>query len=128
MGNIDASGWPLVGFDISRPYHFAPLLSIARDKLTEVARRARKDAAAEVGKPRLDLGIGKASVDLRVKLVDDFLWCVVRRAETPPCACLVSLHKLTYGRDVRQCVRARRGGYRERTQLAAPDVLDGHNQ
>src|SRR5215831_13319601 len=64
LRNIDASGWPLVGFDIGRPDHFAPLLGLVGDKLTEVAGRARKDAAAEVGKPRLDLGIGEASVDL----------------------------------------------------------------
>src|SRR5262249_58037849 len=66
LRNIDANGWPLVGFDIGCPYHFAPLLGLVGDKLTEVAGRARKDAAAEVGKPRLDLGIGETSVDLLV--------------------------------------------------------------
>src|SRR5262249_11112138 len=66
LRNTDASGWPLVGFDIGRPDHFAPLLGLVGDELTEAAGRARKDAAAEVGKPRLDLGIGEASVDLLV--------------------------------------------------------------
>src|SRR5262252_8960165 len=38
---------------------------------------------------------------------------------------LVARQELTHGRDVRQRVRARRGGYCERTQAASPDILDG---
>src|SRR5215475_15576942 len=61
----------LLWLNVGRPDHLAPLLSIVGDKLTEVAGRARKDAAAEVGKPRLDIGIGKASIDLLVEFLDD---------------------------------------------------------
>jgi hypothetical protein len=60
---------PLVGFDIGRPYHFAPLLGLVGDKLAEVGGRAWKHCATKVGKPRLDFGIGEARVDLRVELV-----------------------------------------------------------
>src|SRR5262245_59576156 len=115
---ISAPSPTSVCLDAGQLDHLAPLLGFFGDELAEVGGRARNHCTAQIGEPCLKLGIGKASVDLRVELVDDFLWSVLRRAETPPCACLVSLHKLTYGRDVRQCVRARRGGYRERTQLA----------
>ena len=50
-------------------------------------------------------------------------------APTPiPCARLVARHEIANGRDVRQHLRARRGGHRQRAQLAGPDVLDrrGH--
>ena len=37
---------------------------------------------------------------------------------------LVARHEIAHGRDVRQRLRARRGGHRQRAQLAGPDVLD----
>ena len=40
-------------------------------KLAEVGGRARKHGAAQIGKPRLNLGIGEGGVDLVVELVDD---------------------------------------------------------
>jgi hypothetical protein len=51
--------------------HLAPFLSFVRDELSEVGGRARQQRAAQIGKPRLDLGIGKPGVDLLVELVDD---------------------------------------------------------
>ena len=46
-------------------------------------------------------------------------------APTPiPRARLVARHEIAHGRDVRQRLRARRGGHRQRAQLAGPDVLD----
>ena len=46
-------------------------------------------------------------------------------APTPiPGARLVARHELAHGRHVRQRLRARRGGHRQRAQLAGPDVLD----
>src|SRR5215510_10858346 len=72
--------------DVGRPDHLAPLLSIVGDKLTEVAGRARKDAAAEVGKPRLDIGIGKASIDLLVEFLDDRGRRALRCADALPAA------------------------------------------
>ena len=80
--------------------------------------------AAQVGKPRLDLGIGESRVDLLVELVDDLGGRVPRRANAEPRARLVARHELAHGRDVRQRLRARRGRHRQRAQLAGPDVLD----
>src|SRR5262249_41254551 len=52
--------------------HLAPLLGFVGDELAKVSGREREHVATEVGKPRLDLGIGEASVDLLVEYVDDF--------------------------------------------------------
>ena len=110
--------------DVGRPDHLAPLLGFVGDELAEVGGRARKRRAAEVGEPRLDLGIGEAGVDLLVELVDDLGGRVLRRADAEPGARLVARHEFAHGRDVRQRLRARRGRHRQRAQLAGPDVLD----
>src|SRR5262249_36108398 len=67
-----ASELPLVGFNIGRPYHFAPLLGLVGDELAEVAGRAWKHSATKVGKSGLDLAIGEAGVDLSVELNRQF--------------------------------------------------------
>jgi len=56
--------------DVGHPDHLAPLLGFVRDQLAEVSRRARKWRAAQIGKPRLDLGICERGVDLLVAPVD----------------------------------------------------------
>src|SRR5215510_14570942 len=56
--------------DVGHPDHLAPLLGFVRDQLAEVSRRARKRRAAQIGKPRLDLGICERGVDLLVAPVD----------------------------------------------------------
>ena len=48
--------------------------------LAKVGGREREHVATQVGKPRLDLGIGKARVDLLVELVDDLGERLLRRA------------------------------------------------
>src|SRR5262249_16921657 len=94
-----------------------PLLGFVGNELAEVGGRADKRCASQVGKLRLDFGIDKARVDHRVELVDDLgrrvLWC----ADTEPETRFVARHKLSHGRDVRQRVRARRGGYSRGPQL-----------
>ena len=67
-----------------------------------------KRRAAQVGKPRLDLGIGEARIDLFVELVDDLGGRVLGRADAEPSARLVARHEFAHGRDVRQRLRARR--------------------
>src|ERR1700704_4225274 len=49
----------------------APFFRFFGHEFTELRRRNGKDRRAKVGKPRLQLGIGKARVDLLVELVDD---------------------------------------------------------
>src|SRR5215475_15610999 len=104
--------------------HLAPFLGFVGDQLPKVGGREREHSATEIGKPRLDLGFGKASVDLLVELVDDLgggsLWC----ADAEPITRLVVEHELTHSRDVRQRVRARRRGYCERAQPASLDILN----
>src|SRR5215813_10653854 len=53
--------------DVGRPDHPRPLLGLVGDELAKVGRRAGKWGFPEIGKPRLHLGIGKASVDLLVE-------------------------------------------------------------
>ena len=55
--------------DASELHHLAPLLGFVGDELAEVGAREREHVATQVGKARLDLGIGKASVDLLVEFV-----------------------------------------------------------
>ena len=64
----------VIGLDVCRPRtsNLAPLPGFVGDELAEVGRRERKPYVAKVGKPRLDLGIGEAGIDLLVELVDDF--------------------------------------------------------
>ena len=50
--------------DVEGPDEFAPLLRFVGDELAKVSGRGREHVATQVGKPRLDLGIGEASVDL----------------------------------------------------------------
>ena len=110
--------------DAGEPDHLAPLLGFVRDELAEVGGRARKHRAAQIGKPRLHLGIGERGVDLPVELVDDLGGRVLGRADAEPRARLVARHEIAHGRDLGQRLRARRGRHRQRAQLAGPDVLD----
>src|SRR5262245_14576175 len=91
--------------------HFSVSL---RNVFAEVGGRTWKHSATKVGKPRLDFGIGKGSVDLLVELLDDLGRRGLRRADAEPSARLVARHELAHCRNVRQCVRARRGGDCER--------------
>src|SRR5215475_4882022 len=111
-----------VRLDACEPHHLAPLLGFLGDQLAEVSGRTRKHRAAEVSEARFHVGIGKASVDLLVELVDDLHRRVLGCADAIPCACLVIGHELTHGRDAGQHFRARGGGYRERAQPISPDI------
>jgi len=50
--------------DVGVPDHLAPFLGLVGDELAKVGRREREHDATQVGKPRLDLGVGEASIDL----------------------------------------------------------------
>ena len=50
--------------------HLGPLLGFVGNQLFKIGRREREHGATEIGKPRLDLGISEASVDLVVELLD----------------------------------------------------------
>src|SRR5262245_1033845 len=103
-----------VRLDVDGPDDVAPLLGLIRDEPSKVAGREREHVATQVGKPRLELGIGKASVDLLVEQVDYFDRRALGCRDAVPTAGLVARHELSDGRDVRQRLRARRGGDCER--------------
>src|SRR5262249_61541618 len=114
-----------VWLDVCLSHHLAPLLGFVGDELTEIGGRADKRRASKVSKPRPDLGIGEAGVDLLVELVDDLRRRVLGYADAIPVARLITRQELTHGRDARQRLRARRGRHRQRPELARPNVLDG---
>jgi hypothetical protein len=62
---------PLFRLDVGRTDHLATLLGSVGDQPAEFSGRPHKYRAAQVGKPRLDLGIGNSRIDLPVELVDD---------------------------------------------------------
>src|SRR5262249_47408313 len=96
--------------------HLGPLFGFVGDQLGQVSGRARKRRAAELSETGLDRGIGESGIDFLVEPVDDLGRRGLRCADAEPETRFVARHKLTHGRDVRQRVRARRGGYCEHTR------------
>src|SRR5712671_4066648 len=111
-------------FDARELGHLGPLLGFVGKELAEIGRRAGKYRAAGQFKVRLDLRIDESGVDLFVELIDNLGGRVLGGAEAIEHTCLKVGDEFAYGRDVRKCVRTRRRGDRERTQLAGLDVLD----
>src|SRR5215831_10398458 len=110
--------------DVGRSDYLAPLLGFVCDKFSKVGGRHRHRRAAQIGKSCLDLGIGEGGIDFAVELIDDFSRRFLGCADTVPGGRLISRHKLSEGRNVWQRFRAHHGSYRERTQIAGPDVPD----
>ena len=73
-----------LGLEARELHHLGPLLGLVRDELAEIGGRAGKRRSAQVDKPRLDLGIGEASIDFLVELIDDLGGCVFRRSDAAP--------------------------------------------
>src|SRR5215467_8123059 len=95
--------------------HLGPLLGFGGNELGEVGGRTGKHCSTKVGKPRLQLGIDKARVDLPVELIDDLGGRFLGRANALQRARLVASHEVAYGRDVWQYLRTRCGRHRQRT-------------
>src|SRR5262249_22498387 len=90
--------------DARELYHLAPLLGFFGNVFAEVAGRALNHGATKLGKTRLNLGVGKACIDLAVKLLDSIDGRVLWRAHAHPSDRLVARRELSHGRDVRQLV------------------------
>src|SRR5580692_2860737 len=86
--------------------HLGPFLGFIGDELAEIGRRAGKWHGAEIGKPLLQRGIGEASIDFLVELVDDVGGRALRCADAVEAARIVTRHELRHSRDIRQGVRA----------------------
>src|SRR5262245_23162122 len=72
--------WPEAG----KLDDLGPLIGVVRNEVTELGRRARKRGATQVCQPRLELGIGKHRVDLRVELLDDSAGGALRHSSRSP--------------------------------------------
>src|SRR6266540_1307661 len=79
-----------------------PLLGFVGDQLPEVGIRERKYRDAHVGKPRLDLGISEASIDLAVELLNNRDWRVPGSDNARPAARLKARHRFSDRRNVRK--------------------------
>src|SRR5262245_50349794 len=66
--NWQNRGLGLFCFDVGCADHLRPLLRFVGNEPSEVGRRADKRCASKVGKPRLDLRIGKPSVYFPIQL------------------------------------------------------------
>jgi len=88
-----------VRFDAGELDHLAPLLGFLGDELAGVGGQEREHVATQVGKARLDLGIGEARIDLLVELLNNLGRRVLGRADAEPLARLIASHELTHGRD-----------------------------
>src|SRR5262249_55201350 len=103
-----ANGFGLVWLDIGHLDQFAPLLGFVGDVLRELRRRTREHDDTQVGKPRLNLGIGEARVDLRVELVDDPDWRVPGSSDAAPATRLGTGQGFSDRRGVPPSLPARR--------------------
>src|SRR5262249_38024520 len=98
-GISSAADAELLRLDVGCPDHLAPLFGFLGDEPAKVCGRDDKRRYSQVGKPRLDLGIGEAGIDLLVEFLDDLGGCVLGNADAIPVARLIARHELTHGRD-----------------------------
>src|SRR5262249_58839992 len=103
LRNILDRDWAAsVRLDIGGADHLAPLLGLVGDELAEVGGRAGKCAGSEFGNSRLDLKIGKSSVNFLVELEHDFGGYIFRRGDTEPRIGLITRQEFGYGWNVWQ--------------------------
>ena len=110
--------------NVGRSDHLAPFLGFCGDELSEVGGRPRSTVAPKSASRVFILGSARAALTSLIELLDDLRGCVLGNAHSIPCARLVARHEIAHGWQVRQRLRACRGGDRQRAQRAGPDVLD----
>src|SRR5262245_4323449 len=103
---------------------FGPFFSVFGDESPELSGRTRKCPTTQFSKPRLDLGIGEACIDLLVELLNDLGRCAHRCTKAEPRARLIAGHEISYGGDIRQSLRARHSRHCQRAYLAGPDEFE----
>src|SRR5262245_36533122 len=113
-----------VRFDARELHHLAPLLGFVGNEFPEFGGRAQQRCTTHIGKARLEVRIGERGVDFPVELADNFSGRARRHADAVPVAPLIAQYELADSWEVRQRLRALRGRYRERAELASPDILD----
>src|SRR5262249_386492 len=106
----------------------SPFLGFISHQLAELGGRKHQGHPPQFGKPRLYFGVGKAQIDLLVEPVDDLIGRVLCHANANERAHFIAWQEIGQRGNIRQCLRARRIGYRQRSKLTGPDVLDGRRQ
>jgi hypothetical protein len=84
-GICAASASASLRLDVGCQDHLAPFHGLVGDKLGEIGGRARQHGRAEIGEPRLEVGIGKARIDLRVQPFDDLCGRYIRQGNAERC-------------------------------------------
>jgi hypothetical protein len=102
LWNIRFADIGLFRLNVGRPDYLAPLPDFFGYEGSEIGRRAGKDHAAEVSKLSLQLGIGKASIDFLVEVVDDLAGRFPGGADSEKTTRFVTRNKFAYAREVRQ--------------------------
>src|SRR5262249_23485025 len=82
--------------------HLAPFLGFLGAELAKIGGRARKHCIADIGKPRLDLGVVEARVNFAVQLINDFGGSVSRCTHSKEATGFEAGHKLAHGGDLGQ--------------------------
>src|SRR5262245_4980976 len=73
----------LLGLDVGRAAHLAPLLRFVGDELSKVGVGTREHRSSQVGEAFLYVGIGKSGIDLLVEHLDNLRgWLWARRSRT----------------------------------------------
>src|SRR5262249_9574923 len=123
LWNID-SGSASLRLDAGEFDHLGPLLGFFDDEYSELGRRAAEQRRAQIGKPRLYLGVRKNGVRLLVEAADDLRGRILAQTHGEPLARHVVRHEFADRRDIRQRFKACGGRPRQRPEFARPDVLD----
>ena len=74
----------LLRLDVGCSDDLAPFLGFIGDQLAEVGRRSCEHRAAQIGEPRLNVGIGENRVDFLVEPLDDLNGRVFGRTDPAP--------------------------------------------
>src|SRR5271167_2620864 len=80
--------------------HLGPLVGFRLHEGAELVGAEHQRRGAQLGEPRLDLGIGEARIDLAVEETDDFDGGVTWHADAPPAAGLEPRYEIGDGRDI----------------------------
>ena len=83
------------------PLTFTTLAHFPVSLEMRTANSAGDRRSAEIGKPRLDVGLGKRGIDSLVQYLDDAGRRVLGSADAVPRARLIIRDELSYGRDLR---------------------------
>src|SRR6185437_6514270 len=106
----------------------APFFNFSSNQLGEVGGTPTQYRAAQARKPRANVGIFEAGIDLTVEQTDYFRGGFLRSANSLPAGRFVTGQVFAHRRNGRQNVEPRGARDRKRTQRATPDVFDRFGQ